>query len=187
MTAGKRIRAVASQWPAQFVAFDVLAAGGVDVRGRPLTERRLILERALSGIASPIVLCQQTDDVMTAHEWLRTLTAGGIEGVVIKDAAGKYPTREGERTLRPPSSWPSARSCNTRRRVTRNISAAASVDIHSSCDHPRGISASAASAISAIAATESAAARHRALIRRRPHRTGRPPHLRQQSRRHALP
>ena len=69
MTAGKRIRAVARQRPAQFVAFDVLAAGGVDLRGRPSTARRLLLERALSGIASPIVLCQQTDDVMTAREW----------------------------------------------------------------------------------------------------------------------
>ena len=59
MTAGKRIRAVASQRPAQFVAFDVLAAGGEDVRGRPLTERRLILEQALSGIASPIVLASR--------------------------------------------------------------------------------------------------------------------------------
>ena len=98
MTAGKRIRAVASQRPAQFVAFDVLAAGGADLRRRPLTEHRLILEQALSGLASPIVLCQQTDDVITAREWLRTLTAGGIEGVVIKDAAGIYPTRQGQRT-----------------------------------------------------------------------------------------
>jgi hypothetical protein len=47
-----------------------------------------MLQRALLGCTSPIVLCQQTDDLATAREWLRTLTAGGIEGVVIKDAAG---------------------------------------------------------------------------------------------------
>ncbi len=97
MTAGKRIRTVASQRPAQYVAFDVLAAGGEDLRHRPLRERRLVLERALSGLGSPIVLCQQTEDLVTAREWLRTLTAGGIEGLVIKDAAGTYPTREGQR------------------------------------------------------------------------------------------
>ena len=97
MTAGNRIRTVAAQRPAQFVAFDVLAAGGEDLRGRALRERRLILERALSGLGSPIVLCQQTDDVAIAREWLRTLTAGGIEGLVIKDASGTYPTREGQR------------------------------------------------------------------------------------------
>ena len=56
-----------------------------------------MLERALSGLTSPIVLCQQTDDVATAREWLRTLTAGGIEGLVIKDAAGTYPTQAGQR------------------------------------------------------------------------------------------
>ena len=97
MTAGKRIRTVASQRPAQYVAFDVLAAGGEDLRQRPLRERRLVLERALAGLGSPIVLCQQTEDLVTAREWLRTLTAGGIEGLVIKDAAGTYPTREGQR------------------------------------------------------------------------------------------
>ena len=51
-----------------------------------------MLEQVLAGIASPIVLCQQTDDVALAREWFHTLTAGGIEGLVIKDAAGTYPT-----------------------------------------------------------------------------------------------
>ena len=97
MTAGRRIRIVAAHRPAQFVGFDVLGAQGQDLRGRPLWERRPVLERALSGLASPIVLCQQTDDVTTAREWLKTLTASGIEGLVIKDAAGTYPTREGQR------------------------------------------------------------------------------------------
>jgi len=72
MTAGKRIRAVARQRPAQFVVFDVLAAGGEDLRSRPLRERRLVLERALSGLGSPIVLRQQTEDLVTAREWLHT-------------------------------------------------------------------------------------------------------------------
>ena len=97
MTAGRRIRSIAAQQPAQFVAFDVLAADGEDLPDQPLKQRRAVLERALSGFASPIVLCQQTDDVATAREWLRTLTAGGIEGLVIKDAAGAYPTEAGQR------------------------------------------------------------------------------------------
>lgn len=97
MTAGRRIRSIAAQQPAQFVAFDVLAADGEDLRDQPLRQRRAVLERALSGLASPIVLCQQTADVATAREWLRTLTAGGIEGLVIKDAAGAYPTQASQR------------------------------------------------------------------------------------------
>ncbi len=97
MTAGRRIRTVAAQHPAQLVVFDILAAGGEDLRRRPLRERRLLLERALSGLGSPIVLCQQTDDILLARQWLQTLTAGGIEGLVIKDPNGPYPTREGQR------------------------------------------------------------------------------------------
>ena len=97
MTSGRRLRSVAERRPAQFVAFDVLAADGEDLRAKPLRERRRVLERALSGLASPIVLCQQTTDLSVAEEWFRTLTAGGIEGLVIKDAAGTYPTRDGQR------------------------------------------------------------------------------------------
>lgn len=97
MTAGRRLAAVAKRRPAQFVAFDVLAAAGDDVRARPLRERRRILEAALSGLASPLVLCQQTGDEAVATDWLETLTAGGIEGVVVKDAALPYPTVEGQR------------------------------------------------------------------------------------------
>ncbi|MGO4600086.1 ATP-dependent DNA ligase [Terrabacter sp. 2RAF25] len=91
MTAGRPIRALASRRPAQLVVFDVLAAGSEDLRGRPLRERRAVLEQALAGIASPIVLCQQTDDLALAKEWFHTLTAGGIEGLVIKDAGDTYP------------------------------------------------------------------------------------------------
>lgn len=97
LTAGRRLTAVANRRPAQFVAFDVLSAGGEDLRHRPLRERRVILEQALSGLASPIVLCQQTSDEAVATEWLETLAAGGIEGVVIKDAVASYPTVEGQR------------------------------------------------------------------------------------------
>ena len=107
MTAGRRIRSIAAQQPAQFVASDVLAADSEDLRDQPLKHRRAVLERALSGLASPIVLCQQTYDVATAREWLRTLTAGGIEGLVIKDAAGAYPTQAGQRggKSRPRPPW----------------------------------------------------------------------------------
>jgi ATP-dependent DNA ligase len=48
MTAGRRIRSIAAHRPAQFVAFDVLAADDEDLRDRPLWQRRAILERALS-------------------------------------------------------------------------------------------------------------------------------------------
>lgn len=97
MTAGRRIRSVAERRPAQFVAFDVLAADGEDLRDQPLQRRRAVLERVLSGLASPIVLCQQTGDLAVAREWFTSLTVGGIEGLVIKDPSSTYPTRSGQR------------------------------------------------------------------------------------------
>jgi ATP-dependent DNA ligase len=97
MIAGRRLRAAIDLGPAQLVAFDVLSAAGQDLRGRPLGERRAVLEQQLSGVGPPIVLCQQTADPAVAGEWFRTLSAGGIEGLVIKDRAGTYPTQEGQR------------------------------------------------------------------------------------------
>jgi ATP-dependent DNA ligase len=97
MTAGRRIATVASQHPAHFVAFDLLAADGDDLRGQPLHDRRRVLERVLSGMTSPIVLCQQTEDQDVAREWFATFTAAGIEGLVIKDSSSRYPTRHGQR------------------------------------------------------------------------------------------
>jgi ATP-dependent DNA ligase len=100
MTAGRRLADATARRPAQLVCFDVLAVGSADLRSRPLAERRGELERLLAGAGSPIVLCQQTADAAVASEWLRTLTAGGLEGVVIKDARRPYPIRSGQRAWR---------------------------------------------------------------------------------------
>lgn len=44
-----------------------------------------------------MALCQQTDQPATAQHWLQTLATAGIEGLVIKDAGGLYPTSPGRR------------------------------------------------------------------------------------------
>jgi ATP-dependent DNA ligase len=92
LTAGSRIHTVAPRRPAQFVGFDLLAAGRQDLRALPLAERRRRLESLLADVKSPIVLCQQVDNLATAQDWLTTLTAAGIEGVLVKDARSPYPT-----------------------------------------------------------------------------------------------
>ena len=70
-------------------------------RGRPArataTRAPRILERALSGLGLADRAVPADRRHGTAREWFRTLTAGGIEGLVVKDAAGTYPTREGQR------------------------------------------------------------------------------------------
>ena len=45
--AASRVAKLAQEQPAAFVAFDLLAAGGVDLRDRPLSERRERLEQLL--------------------------------------------------------------------------------------------------------------------------------------------
>jgi ATP-dependent DNA ligase len=97
LTAGKKLATVAADRPAQLVCFDLLAHDDVDLRPQPLVDRRQRLETVLSGLPSPIVLCEQTNDQALAAEWMQTLSAVGIEGVVIKDARQPYPTREGQR------------------------------------------------------------------------------------------
>ena len=79
------------------VCFDLLAADGEDLRPLPLAEHRARLERLLAGAAAPITLCQQTTDEAEAQTWLDTLSAGGIEGVVVKDRLVRYPARTGQR------------------------------------------------------------------------------------------
>jgi ATP-dependent DNA ligase len=95
LTAGRRLRQLAAERPAQLVCFDVLALGGTDLRHRPLRERRRILERILVTTQPPIALCEQTADPATAAAWFADCLGLGIEGVVIKSADGTYPTRAG--------------------------------------------------------------------------------------------
>jgi len=91
IVAGHRVAAVAIQHPAHFVAFDLLAVGGTDLRRRPLATRREQLEQLMSGLAAPLALCEQTTEEAVARGWLETLGAAGVEGVVVKDRAAAYP------------------------------------------------------------------------------------------------
>lgn len=75
--------------PASFVAFDLLAAGGTDLRPRPFTERRSALEQLCSW-APPLQLSPTTTDPEVAQAWMRDYRPAGLEGVVVKAAAGAY-------------------------------------------------------------------------------------------------
>src|SRR5690349_1915792 len=81
---------LAGEHPASFVAFDVLAAGGVDVRSRPWRERRLLLETLADGFDPPLQVSPYTDDQATALEWFADYPAVGVEGLVAKGAGSPY-------------------------------------------------------------------------------------------------
>jgi len=88
--AASRVAKLARDTPAAFVAFDVLAADGRDVRGVPQVERRALLERILAGAQPPIHLTPMTRDRAIAAEWLARFEGAGLDGVVAKPAEGIY-------------------------------------------------------------------------------------------------
>jgi ATP-dependent DNA ligase len=91
LSAGKdRLAALVRELPASFVAFDVLAVAGQDARNLPLRDRRALLEEMARDWAPPLSLSPLTTDRARAHEWLGSLTAAGLEGVVIKGDADAY-------------------------------------------------------------------------------------------------
>jgi ATP-dependent DNA ligase len=94
---GRAARDAAEQWLVSFVAFDLLRLGGEDLTARPLTERRLRLESLLGSLPGHprLELTPQTDSREAALTWLTGFLSAGIEGVVAKQAAGRY--RPGER------------------------------------------------------------------------------------------
>ena len=79
-----RVRALAQRTPATFIAFDLIAVDGDDLRGSPFVERRARLEALLANAPHELVLTPITDDARAAREWLRTGNGSGIDGVVAK-------------------------------------------------------------------------------------------------------
>jgi ATP-dependent DNA ligase len=86
--AESRVRKLAAETPATFVAFDLLALDGETLLERPFEERRAELERL---VAEPVALTPCTRKAKEAERWLRS-----AEGVVAKELAAPY--RPGERT-----------------------------------------------------------------------------------------
>lgn len=82
--------ALARRIPVSYVAFDVLAHAGQDMRRWPWTRRRGVLEDLAAEWSPPMNLCPSTSDVQVAAGWFDELTVAGIEGLVIKGKASPY-------------------------------------------------------------------------------------------------
>lgn len=81
--AATAVRAV-EQWPAHFVAFDLLRAGA-DLTAQPYRARRAALEQLFADhrLQAPWTLCPSTTDPKQATDWLEWSTVG-LEGLVFK-------------------------------------------------------------------------------------------------------
>jgi ATP-dependent DNA ligase len=92
-----RINLLAEQTPASFVAFDLLAEGGDDLRSLPQVERRRRLESTLAGARPPLHITPCTTERALAAEWFDAFEGAGLDGVVAKPE--HLPYREGERVM----------------------------------------------------------------------------------------
>jgi ATP-dependent DNA ligase len=85
-----RIESLVAAHPASYVAFDVLAAGGIDVRGRRLSRRRAALEELAAPWKPPMQLSPATTDLEEARRWFEDFRPAGVEGLVAKGAGSRY-------------------------------------------------------------------------------------------------
>lgn len=76
--------------PVSYIAFDILAVPGRDVRVLPLRERWELLGAALRDAGPPLQRVLATTDEETARIWFRDMTAVGVEGVVAKALGSPY-------------------------------------------------------------------------------------------------
>jgi ATP-dependent DNA ligase len=88
--AASRVAKLAAETPASFVAFDLLAKDGRDLRSVPQHERRALLERLFAGIQPPIHLTPVTGDPAVAADWLVRFEGAGLDGVIAKLADAAY-------------------------------------------------------------------------------------------------
>ncbi|MFC7845704.1 ATP-dependent DNA ligase [Streptomyces sp. NPDC001046] len=95
--ADSRVRTLAERTPASLVVFDLLALGDDAVTGAPLTERRELLERELSGVAAPVHLAPATTDIEVARRWFEQYEGAGLDGVIAKPLTVRY--RPDERAM----------------------------------------------------------------------------------------
>ena len=88
--AASRAAKLALETPSAFVAFDLLAAGGRDLRATPMHERRAALESLLATVGAPVHLTPMTRDRAVAEDWLNRFEGAGLDGVMAKPENGRY-------------------------------------------------------------------------------------------------
>ena len=95
--AESRVRLLAEQTPASYVAWDVLALDDEDLRRTPQGERRARLEHMLAAAPPPIHLTPATTDRALAADWFDRFEGAGLDGVVAKRLEAAY--QPGKRSM----------------------------------------------------------------------------------------
>ncbi|PXY28453.1 ATP-dependent DNA ligase [Prauserella muralis] len=82
--AASRVRKLAGETPASFVAFDLLALGDRDLTAEPFHERRRLLESILDTAPARVHLTPLTGDPDVAQDWFTRFEGAGFDGVMAK-------------------------------------------------------------------------------------------------------
>lgn len=78
--AESRVRKLAAEIPARFIAFDLLLWDGEEVWRLPFAERR----RRLEQLTLPFAITTSSRDPALARRWLERLESSGLDGIVCK-------------------------------------------------------------------------------------------------------
>lgn len=76
--------------PVSYVAFDLVAVAGRDLRGHPFHVRRTLLEELARSWDPPLSLSPSTGQREEAERWMQELPEKGMEGVVAKGRDQRY-------------------------------------------------------------------------------------------------
>lgn len=95
--AASRVKLLAEQTPASFVAFDLLFADGESWMERPQTERRQRLERLFASTQPPLHLTPLTEEIAVARDWFSRFEGAGLDGIIARRR--EQPYAPGERCL----------------------------------------------------------------------------------------
>lgn len=88
--AASRVKKLAAETPASFVAFDLLAAGNESLMEAPFRERRKRLLKLVNRPEWPLHITPATEDRAIAQRWFEEFEGAGIDGVMVKDPESLY-------------------------------------------------------------------------------------------------
>jgi ATP-dependent DNA ligase len=88
--AESRVRKLAAETPASFIAFDLLAVADRNLMSAPQAARRAALEELLGAVDPPVYLTPATHDRAVALDWLTRFEGAGLDGVVAKLESETY-------------------------------------------------------------------------------------------------
>lgn len=88
--AASRVKLLAQQTPASFVAFDLLCEGERDLRSEPFERRSERLQALLSAASPPLILTPSTLDRAVAADWFARFEGAGFDGVMAKAPSLTY-------------------------------------------------------------------------------------------------